>query len=97
MRQQHEGYVSYSHGVIAPVLVAPESHPTLYTEIIEPSPHSIQRRHWICVLILRYETVVNGDQFPHTCRPLNIDARVKTFDFHPLSNGSFTLPAEIKP
>jgi hypothetical protein len=24
-RQQHEGYVSYSHGVIAPVLVAPDS------------------------------------------------------------------------
>ena len=41
-RQQHEGYVSYSHGVIAPVLVAPAS-PQVFTlepEFIQPQDGS---------------------------------------------------------
>jgi hypothetical protein len=41
-RQQHEGYVSYSHGVIAPVLVAPDS-PQVFSlepEFIQPQDGS---------------------------------------------------------
>ena len=41
-RQQHEGYVSYSHGVIAPVLVAPDAPHvvTLEPEFIQPQDGS---------------------------------------------------------
>jgi uncharacterized protein (DUF952 family) len=37
-----------------------------------------------------------GERFPHVYGPINLNAVIKVVDFPPNSDGSFTLPGDVK-
>ena len=47
---------------------------------------------------VRYENLDGGqDLFPHIYGPLNVDAVVSALDFSPQEDGTFVLPAALRP
>lgn len=44
-----------------------------------------------------YENLEGGaDLFPHIYGPINVDAVVKVYEFHPDSDGTFDLPIPLR-